>query len=75
MAFRTCYIQDDKQKVRDVFVLWEQVKRGTMKMCEIYAYIEQQTDIPASTVEKYIARFRKGENPMQSSFDFDEVAA
>ena len=74
MAFRTCYIQDDKEKLREVFILWEHVKHGDMKMCEIYDYISIQTDIPNSTVEKYIAKFRKGENPTQPTFDFEDAA-
>lgn len=74
LGFRTCYIRDDKVKVRMVFVMWEQLKHGDMKMCEIYDYISRQTDIPSSTVEKYIAKFRKGENPTQPSFDFEDAA-
>ncbi len=66
---RTCYIRDDNKNERLIFELWERVKHGSMNMKEVYAYIERQTDIPASTVEKYIARFRRGYNPTQPRYE------
>lgn len=72
LGFRTCYIRDDKVKVRMVFVMWEQLKKGDMNMKEIYENINLKTDIPTSTIEKYINKFRRGQNPMQPCFDFGE---
>lgn len=66
---QTCYIRGDNPKEREAYILWEQLKHGDMKMCEIYAYIERQTDTPAATVEKYIARFRLGYDPTKPRYE------
>ena len=68
-APRTCYIRDDNRAVKEVFAIWGQVKHGDMRMKEIYAYISIQTDIPASTIEKYITRFRRGYDPTQPRYE------
>jgi hypothetical protein len=74
LGFQTCYIRDDKMRVRVMYVLWESSGRGagmTMKaLCEYIAV--QVGDTSPSTVEKYVRRFLKGTNPLQPTFDFGD---
>jgi hypothetical protein len=72
---RTCYIRDINDKEIAAFEIWEKVKHGDMRMKEIYEHISRQTDIPSSTIAKYIAKFRRGVNPLQPTFDFMQEAS
>ena len=59
----TVYIRIDREKRREVFVLWESLKHGDMRMIEIYKYISEQTEVPENTVISWINEFRKGYDP------------
>jgi predicted RNA methylase len=65
----TCYIRDINDKEIAAFEIWEKVKQGSMTMKEIYEHINRQTDIPSSTIEKYIIKFRRGYDPTKPNFE------
>ena len=69
----TVYIRIDREKRREVFVLWESLKHGDMRMIEIYKYISEQTDVPENTVISWVNDFRRGDDPKRPALFDSEL--
>lgn len=69
----TVYIRIDREKRREVFVLWESLKHGDMRMIEIYKYISEQTEVPENTVISWVNDFRRGDDPKRPALFDSEL--
>lgn len=58
------YIRNNKQKIKQAYLLWEQQKKTDKSKKEIYAYIANCIgNICPKTIEDYVIKFTKGYNP------------
>lgn len=62
------YIRHDNQEVKKAYLLWQQQKKTTKNMKEIYVYIANSIgDVSESTIRAYVSKFVRGFNPYANS--------